>query len=293
MAVVIPCFNDGALLGEAVRSALKQDRIDELVVVDDGSTDPGTLAAFGELEQEGVRVVHQRNGGVGAARMSGVTQTTSDYVLCLDADDRLLPGALSKLAQALDDDSTVALVWGDYQLFGERTWVQATAPDLDPWQISFQNDIPASMMIRRSVLMETGGWQSVSHEDWDLLMALAEAGARGCRLPTAIYEYRQHGLRAAGIAASHHGDVYELLRNRHPALFSQRRTSWRRSRSPWLLKLAVPLIFALPLQPNHQRLLAGAACHLAHRRGMGLLFRRTLEVSYNAPSLRRGKPPGS
>jgi Glycosyl transferase family 2 len=275
VAVVIPCFNDGATLVEAVRSAQAQGRVDELAVVDDGSTDPHTLAVFDSLEAEGVRVVHRENGGLGAARMSGVSATTSDYVFCLDADDRLLPGALAALAAALDADRGLALSWGDYRLFGERSWRQQTAPSLDPWQISYQNDIPASVMLRRSALLTSGGWElRGGYEDWDMLMGLAEAGQRGRRVPIVVYEYRQHGPRMLGDSATRHGEIYALLRSRHPGLFTERRRAWRRSDAPLTLRLAIPVIFLLPVGPNRRRLLAGAACHLARRRGVRLLLRR-------------------
>ena len=275
IAVVIPCFNDGATLSDAVRSVQAQDRIDELVVVDDGSTDPRTIEVFGSLEREGVRVVHRSNGGLGAARMTGVLATSADYVFCLDADDRLLPGALSALSEALDGDSRLALVWGDYLLFGEREWRQLTAPSLDPWQISYQNDTPASVLIRRSALLAAGGWQlRGGYEDWDLLMALAERGEHGRRVPIIAYEYRQHGVRMLGESAARHGELHALLRSRHPSLFADRRRSRRRSDAPWALRLLLPVIFALPVGPNRQRLLAGAACHLARRRGVCLLLER-------------------
>jgi glycosyltransferase involved in cell wall biosynthesis len=275
IAVVIPCFNDGETLSDAVSSARAQERIDELVVVDDGSTDPDTLALFVSLQAEGVRVVHRPNGGLGAARMSGVDATSSDYVFCLDADDRLLPGSLAALASALDSDPELALAWGDYRLFGERSWRQQTAPSLDPWQIAYQNDLPASLMIRRGELLAAGGWQlRGGYEDWDLLMSLAERGARGARLAIVAYEYRQHGVRMLAESATRHADIYALLQQRHPRLFSERRRAWRRSNAPWALKLALPLIFALPIAPNRRRLLAGAVCHLARGRGVAQLARR-------------------
>lgn len=275
IAVIIPCFNDGGTLVDAVRSAQAQDRIDELLVVDDGSTDPHTIEVFRSLEREAVRVVHRANGGLGAARMTGVQATSADFVFCLDADDRLLPGTLSALGAALDINPGLALVWGDYRLFGDREWRQLTARSLDPWQISYQNDIPASVLIRRSALLAAGGWQlRGGYEDWDLLMALAERGERGGRVPIVAYEYRQHGVRMLGESATRHGEIYALLRSRHPRLFAQRRRSWRRSDAPLALRLSLPAIFALPIRSDRRRLLAGAACHLAHRRGLRLLARR-------------------
>src|SRR5258708_7673047 len=122
--------------------------------------------------------------------MTGVLASGSDYVFCLDADDRLVPGALAELAGALDGDPGLALAWGDYLLFGERSWRQYTAPSLDPWQISYQNDIPASVLVRRSALMAVGGWQlRGGYEDWDMLMGLAERRERGRRVPSVVYEY--------------------------------------------------------------------------------------------------------
>jgi glycosyltransferase involved in cell wall biosynthesis len=275
IAVVIPCFNDGATLMDAVRSAQAQDRIDELVVVDDGSTDPHTIEIFQTLERDAVHVLHRPNGGLGAARMTGVQATEADYVFCLDADDRLLAGTLSALGAALDVNPELALVWGDYRLFGDRTWRQLTAPSLDPWQIGYQNDIPASVLIRRSALLEAGGWQlRGGYEDWDLLMGLAERGRHGRRVPIIAYEYRQHGVRMLGKSATRHGEIYALLRSRHLRLFAERRVAWRRSNAPWALKLTLPIVFALPIGANRRRLLAGAACHLAHRRGVYLLLGR-------------------
>jgi glycosyltransferase involved in cell wall biosynthesis len=274
VAVIIPCFNDGATLVEAVRSAQAQSRIDELIVVDDGSSAPGTQDVFVVLESEGVTVVHRPNGGLGAARMSGVHASQADYILALDADDRLLPGALEALAVALDADKGLAAVWGDYQLFGDRSYRRRTAAVLDPWQITYQNDLPATMMVRRSALLAAGGWVGQGYEDWDLWMSLAERSAKGKRVEFVVYEYRQHGVRMLGKFTALHGDTYAQMRRRHSALFVQRRAAWRRSRAPIALRFALPLIFALPIGDNRRRLLAGAACHLAHRRGVWLLLRR-------------------
>jgi glycosyltransferase involved in cell wall biosynthesis len=275
IAVIVPCYNDGATLREAVDSARSHERVDELVVVDDGSTDPATLAEFDALQAEGVRVVHRTNGGLGLARMSGVGATQAAYVFPLDADDRLLPGALTALGDALDDDPGLALAWGDYRLFGSRSFVQRTAERLDAWQVSYQNDLPASALVRREALLAAGGWElRGGYEDWDLWMALAERGERGRRVPIVVYEYRQHGPRMLTDSAGRHADIYDHLRARHPGLFAARGRAWRRSRAPLGVRLALPLIFALPLSPTRRRLLAGATNHLAQRRGLRLLLAR-------------------
>src|SRR5688572_26595329 len=94
VAVVVPCFNDPAV-PEAVASIRLQEPV-EVVVVDDGSTDPEGLAALDTLRAEGVRVVRQENQGLSAARMTGVRHTTAPFIFALDSDDVLAPGSLSR-----------------------------------------------------------------------------------------------------------------------------------------------------------------------------------------------------
>src|SRR3954452_19636172 len=95
VTVVVTCFDYGRFLEEAVSSALTQAGVRaEAIVVDDGSTDPGTLETLDRLPSE-ARVVRQANSGVCAARNVGLALVQTPYVVVLDADDRLAPGALS------------------------------------------------------------------------------------------------------------------------------------------------------------------------------------------------------
>jgi len=101
ISVVIPCYNSAQWICGAVESVLAQTRpADEIIVVDDGSSDDpaSALRHFGEK----VRLVRRPNGGLSAARNTGVAAATGDHFLFLDADDRLFPDALEKLsAQAV------------------------------------------------------------------------------------------------------------------------------------------------------------------------------------------------
>jgi glycosyltransferase involved in cell wall biosynthesis len=97
ISVVIPCYNSAPWVSGAVESALAQTRpAEEIIVVDDGSTDDpaAVLSRFGDR----VRLVRRANGGLSAARNTGVSVATGDHFLFLDADDRLFPDALEKLS---------------------------------------------------------------------------------------------------------------------------------------------------------------------------------------------------
>jgi glycosyltransferase involved in cell wall biosynthesis len=246
VAVVIPCFNDGATLGDALAS-LEGQEPHELVVVDDGSDDPATLRTLAELEQEGIRVVRRENGGLSAARMTGVEQTQAPYVFPLDADDALAPGSLAPLADALEATEHAALAWGDIEVWGELEAHLEVARSLDPWLITYLNDVPVASLLRRSALLDVGGWRMGSgYEDWDLWLALAERGYAGVHVPVTSLRYRRRAGRMLDETRPRHAELYERLRSRHPALFAARGRNRRRSNAPLRARLLFPLIEATP-----------------------------------------------
>ncbi len=99
ISVIIPCYNHGAYLPEAFASIWQQDYpAVEIVVVDDGSTDTTREVA---QHYPAVKYVYQANQGLSAARNTGLTHSTGQYLVFLDADDWLLPGALTTNARYL------------------------------------------------------------------------------------------------------------------------------------------------------------------------------------------------
>lgn len=274
VAVIIPCYNDGATVGSAVASALLQSIKPEVLVIDDGSTQRATRDALAGLAREGVTVLRIEHAGLSAARTAGLMATEADYLFALDADDRLAPDALQPLVAALDTNPGAAAAWGDYERFGETRYIQRTARVLDPWHVTYQNDI-GHALFRRSALLEVGGWTlEPGYEDWDVWMSFAERGWSGVRVPVITHYYRAHGNRMLSEEVRRHESNYEVLRARHRQLFRERRRNWGRSAAPAALKLALPLIDRLPLHRGRKRQIGGLACHLAHRRGMRVLLRR-------------------
>ena len=101
VSVVIPCYNQAHFLSEAIESVLSQTcESFEIIVVDDGSTDNTSELAS---RYQKVRLLRQENRGVSAARNAGLAESEGEYVVFLDADDRLLPEALEVGLECLDD----------------------------------------------------------------------------------------------------------------------------------------------------------------------------------------------
>lgn len=207
--------------------------------------------------------------------MAGVRATGADYVFPLDADDLLARGGLDRLRAVLDADPDVAATWGSVQSFGALDHVHRSRPSLDPWQVSYQNHLPICALYRRSALLEVGGWQLPGgYEDWDLWMSLAERGWKGVGVPEVTAHYRVQTGRRLSRSSQRHAERIERLRARHPTLFSKRAENRRTSPAPRLLKVALPAIDALPLNPTRKRLLSGAATHVAYGNGLGTIVAR-------------------
>jgi glycosyltransferase involved in cell wall biosynthesis len=235
-----------------------------VVVIDDGSDSVATLEVLERVKATGTRVIHQENRGLSAARIRGVVESTAPYVQPLDADDLLPPGSLAKLADVLDEDPRLGMVWGDHQTFGEVEFRQRRAETLDPWAITHVNRLTEGL-IRREALFDADGWElSVGYEDWDLYMGLAEKGWKGRRIDAVTYLYRISSSRMLGSARSHHDDLYAQMRERHRRLFRARTTNWLRSESPLHMRLLVPLVTRLPVSGLTRHKLALVATEPAH-----------------------------
>jgi glycosyltransferase involved in cell wall biosynthesis len=275
IAVIVPFYDDTATIEAALHSVRTQDVPAQLIVVDDGSREPAAHALLARLQDEGVVVFHQANAGPAAARTAGVRAASADYVLPLDADDALAPGALRRLRDVLDANPEAAAAWGSVRHFGALAYAQRCRASLDPWQVSYQNHLPLSALYRRDAVLDAGGWQfQGGYEDWDLWMTLAERGWKGIGIPEVTGYYRVHAGRRLSRSSRRHAERYAKLRARHPHLFAERRRHRRDSPAPALLKATLPAVHALPVSPTRKRLLAGALSHVAYGDGWPVLVAR-------------------
>src|SRR5437867_2880272 len=123
VSVIVPCYNLGRYLDEAVDSVLAQSFQDfEIVVVDDGSTDPETQALLAGYCRPKTRVVRLAHGGLAAARNAGIAESAGEYLCALDADDRLRPTFLKKTVDVLDRDPSITFVSTWLRNFEDEKW---------------------------------------------------------------------------------------------------------------------------------------------------------------------------
>lgn len=199
VSVVIPCFNQGHFLRECLQSVMHQSypRI-EAIVVDDGSTDD-TATVAGEFP---VSFVAQENRGLAQARNRGLAESTGEYVVFLDADDRLLPHGVEANIAAFEGRSDLAFVSGwHWPITAAGEVVESRPPPLLPERDHYATllqggHLPSAgcVMFRRDAVIAAGGFETSvpGAEDMDLYLRLAREHVVSAH-SVHVLEYRRHG----------------------------------------------------------------------------------------------------
>jgi len=228
VSIVMTCYNLGEYLQEALDSALAQTHPDlEVLLIDDGSTDPATTTILDSLAPHPrLRVFRTTNQGVARARNFGIGQATGAYILPLDADDRILPEYVARAAAILDANPGVAFVGCHYRTFGLRQSEYRPAAYRLP-DMLVENVAPVTSLFRRCVWEEVGGYcpELNSIEDWDLWIGMLERGYRGEVVPDILFEYRVRSN--SNLSQIRQPELYQkrlqLLYARHAGLYEQYR----------------------------------------------------------------------
>jgi glycosyltransferase involved in cell wall biosynthesis len=223
---VIPCFNLGQFLGEAIDSVLQQTFQDfEIIVVDDGSTDDMTRRELEALAASKTRVIRSVNRGLSAARNLGMSHASGEYISALDADDRFEPTWLERGVELLDDQADVAFASHWLRSFGdeESEWKPVRC---DLAILLDYNVMNGAALFRRSLVDQIGGFDESMREgceDWEFWIRALAAGHRGAILPHVLYEYRRRpdSMSRTMNRGETHMRLYTSLVTRHPAQYSE------------------------------------------------------------------------
>lgn len=205
VSVIIPGYNYGRFLGEAIDSVLAQTQpAFEIIVVDDGSTDetPEVARRYGDR----IRYHRRENGGVSRARNTGVQEARGEFIAFLDADDRWLPDKLARQTAVFAANPDAGLAHTGSRVFNQEDGATLCEfepePALDVHALIRCCSITASsVMIPRAVFDKVGPFDDalVGTEDWDMWLRIA-AAYRVVACPGILVEYRSHGNSLSGHA---------------------------------------------------------------------------------------------
>jgi glycosyltransferase involved in cell wall biosynthesis len=225
VSVIMPCYNQGQYLDEAVESVLNQTyQSFEIIVINDGSTDEKTVQILHRYEHPKVKIIHTENQGPSAARNTGIKQSCGKYILPLDSDDRIEPTYLERAVNILEKNSAIGIVYCEAEYFGDIVgrW---DLPEYKFPEILLDNVIFNSSMYRRDDWETVGGYsQNMIHgwEDYDFWLSLIELKHEVFRIPEVLFYYRQISIsRDHQMTMNKFLDSYGQIYRNHLQLYSE------------------------------------------------------------------------
>ena len=222
VTVVIPCYNPQKWLWEAVASVRAQTHKPiEIIVVDDGSTDPDSKEVLRRITGEVTRVIEQPNRGTPGARNTGFRAATADFIAPLDCDDRFEPEFISECLKALETRPDAAFAYTDYRVFGRMHYIEKPG-EYNLFRLLSENTLGYACVIKKEVWESAGGYdESVAgYEDWELWLRLGALGYSGQYINRVLHRYRKHGRSLLDVARERHDELVSRIQAKHPELYA-------------------------------------------------------------------------
>ncbi len=229
-SIIIPCYNQGHFIDEAVKSVLAQSYSDfEIIIINDGSTDESTNLLLRSYNKPKTKVINTKNQGLAAARNNGIAEATGKYILPLDADDKIEPTYLEKSIKILETNKNIGIVYCRAQLFGsvETEWL---LPEYSLERMLLDNIIFCSALFRMEDYKSIGGYDtSMQHgwEDYDFWLSLLEMGRTVHQIPEILFYYRvSDDSMVRARPRNHKLETFTAIFHKHQNLFSQNIHVW-------------------------------------------------------------------
>lgn len=198
VSVIIPCYNLGQYLDEAVDSVLSQSFQDyEIIIVNDGSTDDYTNRLLAEYNKPKTTILWTPNQGLPSARNTGIEAAKGTLICCLDADDKYHPEFLSKTVSVMKSDRNkeIGFVTTWLKVFGDEDYVWHTQ-GYNPIRLAIENIVHVSSLFRKECWEQVGGYAlnlRDGYEDWNFWIAITALGYQWLCLDEILFYYRKRG----------------------------------------------------------------------------------------------------
>ena len=225
VSVIIPCYNHGHYLDEAVDSILKQTYQDfEIIIVNDGSTDAFTIEKLRAYHKPKTTVIHTDNGGPSAARNTGIRASHGEFILTLDADDYFETTFLEKAVPILERSSEIGAVACGVQHVGTDTKRHIPRGG-DVKSFVIENSALGNALIKKICWEQAGGYdetmRSGGYEDWNFWIDVTKHGWLVHVIPEYLFYYRRHPVSRRTKSHENRPEfILQVVKNHHD-LFAQ------------------------------------------------------------------------
>lgn len=223
VSIVITNFNQSQFIDEAILSATDQTHPNvEIVVVDDGSTNTEDQNYFKQWNYPEITLLLlQENKGVALARNNGAQKTQGEYLVFLDADDRIDPRFVEFTLDAIERDSALGWIstwWND---FGTSNHVYKPDYSKYPYLLLFKGLHPVTCLIRKTAFEQANGFYDFKKgfEDWDFWISLTTLGWSSKMIPEILFEYRRDGQSRTTNANESIELIYKQIIERHEQFY--------------------------------------------------------------------------
>lgn len=223
----MPCYNDGIYIEDAVTSIKAQTYPNvELIIIDDGSDEPQTVAILKKLEETSTVILHTDHLRPAGARNAGIEIATGEYILPVDADDRIEPDYIEKAVRILDADENIGAVYCRADLFGEQSgpW---ELPDYSLEKMLLDNIVFVSAVFRKEDWRKVGGYRTTMEfgmEDYDFWLSILEIDRKIYQLPETLFHYRIKPVSRTSRFMTDPSVVkstYHMIYANHPVLYEK------------------------------------------------------------------------
>ena len=194
ISIIVPCFNQAQYLDEALQSVLDQTYTNwECIIVNDGSPDhTEEVTLIWTAKDSRFKYLYKENGGLCSARNFGIENAKGEYILPLDADDKIAPDYVALAVKAFEDDNSLKVVYCKAEKFGDELKIW-NLPTFSLYNLARQNMIFCSALFRKRDWELVGGFDIkmiYGWEDWEFWIALLKNGGNVQRIEEVGFYYR-------------------------------------------------------------------------------------------------------
>lgn len=226
VSVIMPCYNQGQFLEDAVNSVLLQTHTNwECIIINDGSSDhTDEIAKKCCTLDSRIRYFKNENKGVSHARNFAIANATATYILPLDADDKISINYIEDCLKLLLEDQNTKVAYGTVEQFGSSSW-ELILDDFESDYLKFSNMIPCSGLFRKQDWVRIAGYDEQmieGYEDWEFWINLLKNGGIAKRTDSAVLYYRiKPESRMTGIDAKRRYRLIAYIMHKHPELYEE------------------------------------------------------------------------